>query len=275
MLFTVSPPLSGCHEKVPGQPNVYSDGMWWFCDSALLPGNGRDWNSCKRMQNHRTSTCQRWGRSWWRRTTLTGQLRWGCQRHRLLMESASLQSSRSALPWRQAHTVTALPAALPTGPGMVMVSPVPRRVPVIAPMVISLIIMSMMMGAVVPPAHHDDRCWSDHDGSRYAEAHGHTGACVGRLGWREQRESQECDYTTHTYNMFDTFHGQFLPMKRRLCAASCSVMGRRLPHVRSFVAHASRRTPEERSPLSPWLHGGAPFLKSVCSGLTLALRRLG
>ena len=140
---------------------------------------------------------------------------------------------------------------------MVMVSPVPRRVPVIAPMVVSLIIMSVMMGAVEPPAHHD--------GSRYAEAHGHTGACVGRLGWHEQRESQECDYTTHTYDMFDTFHCQFLPGKHCLCAVSCSVRGRRLPHVRSFVAHASRRTPERKITLISMIAWRGSFPSRVCS----------
>jgi hypothetical protein len=65
---------------------------------------------------------------------------------------------------------------------MVMVSPVPMGVPVVAPMVVSPIIVSVRIGAVVTPAHYNHRRGSDHDWSWYAELHANPDACMGGLG---------------------------------------------------------------------------------------------
>ncbi len=72
-----------------------------------------------------------------------------------------------------------IPYYLPTGPGMVMLSPVPMRVSVGAPMVIA------PMVAVVPSAHHNDGRGSDHDGRWDAEADVDIDAGEGGLRLRE------------------------------------------------------------------------------------------
>ena len=91
-----------------------------------------------------------------------------------------------------------------------MVAPVPMRGPVIAPMVVSPIIVSVRMVAVVPPAHHDDRRGSDYDWRRDGKAYGDIDARLGGLGLREQDESQQGDHTPHAYDMCETFHGYIL-----------------------------------------------------------------
>ena len=54
---------------------------------------------------------------------------------------------------------------------MAMVTPVPMRVAVVAPGVVSPIIVSTVV-TVMAPAHDDHRGGSDHDRRRDAEAHG-------------------------------------------------------------------------------------------------------
>ena len=102
------------------------------------------------------------------------------------------------------------PSALPAVSVMMMVAPVPMRGPVIAPMVVSPLVVSVRMVAVVPPAHHDDRRGSDYDWRRDGKAYGDIDAGLGGLGLREQRESQEGDHTTQVYDPFETFHGHIL-----------------------------------------------------------------
>jgi len=90
---------------------------------------------------------------------------------------------------------------------VVMGAPVPMRVSVGAPMVIA------PMGAVVPPAHHDDGRGSNHDWRWDAEPDVDIDAGLGGLGLREQCESQEWDHTTQVYDTFDTFHSHILAVK--------------------------------------------------------------
>ena len=97
----------------------------------------------------------------------------------------------------------------------------PMRIPVGAPRVVSPIVVSVRMVAVVPPAHYRDRRGSDHAWRRDAKADGDIDAGLGGLGLREQCESQEWDHTTHVEEMFETFHSHILALKSRLCAASC------------------------------------------------------
>ncbi len=87
---------------------------------------------------------------------------------------------------------------------MMMVAPVPMRVAVIAPMIIS------PMVAVVSPTYHNHGRRSDHDGRRDAETDGDVDASLGRLRLREQGESQQGDLTPHAYDMCETFHGHIL-----------------------------------------------------------------
>jgi hypothetical protein len=87
-----------------------------------------------------------------------------------------------------------------------MVAPVPMRISVIAPGVVSPIIVWVRTVAVVPPAHHDDRRGSDHDGRWDAKAYGDIDTGLGGLRLREQGESQEGDHTPHAYNMCEMFH---------------------------------------------------------------------
>jgi len=99
---------------------------------------------------------------------------------------------------------------------VVMVAPVPMRIPVGAPRVVSPIVVSVRMVAVVPPAHYRDRRGSDHAWRRDAKADGDIDAGLGGLGAREQCESQEGDHTTHAYAMCETFHGHILTVQHRL-----------------------------------------------------------
>ena len=79
---------------------------------------------------------------------------------------------------------------------MAMVTPVPMRVAVVAPRVVSPIIVSTIV-TVMAPAHDDHRGGSHHDRHRDAEAHGDT-VGAGRLRVCEQGEPQERDHTPHT-----------------------------------------------------------------------------
>jgi hypothetical protein len=136
------------------------------------------------------------------------------------------------------RSVPVLPSALPAVPGMVMVAPVPMWVPVIAPRVVSPIRVSVMTVAVVPPAHHDDRRGSDHNGRRDAEAYGDIDAGLSGLGLREQCKSQEWDHTTHAYDICETFHCYILAVQHRLCSTPCRVIGHILPHIRCCVVYS-------------------------------------
>ena len=108
--------------------------------------------------------------------------------------------------------VVPVPMGVPVGAPriVVTVAPVPMGVAVIAPRVVASIRVSMRVVTVVSPAHHNDRRRSDHNGRRDAEAYGDIDAGVGRLGLREQCESQEWDHTTQVYDTFETFHGHIL-----------------------------------------------------------------
>jgi len=94
---------------------------------------------------------------------------------------------------------------------MAMVTPVPMRIAVVAPRVVSPIIVSTIV-TVVAPAHDDHRGGSNHDRRRDTEADGdiHTG--LRRLRLRKQYESQEWDCTPRAYDMGETFHSHILAL---------------------------------------------------------------
>jgi hypothetical protein len=105
-------------------------------------------------------------------------------------------------------------------PVMMMVTPVPMRVPVralgiVSPIIVSMrsvrtlrvvasIIVSVRMVAVVSPPHHD-RC-------RDTETDGDIDAGLSRLRWRKQGKSQEGDHTPQSHDMGKTFHGPIIPV---------------------------------------------------------------
>lgn len=106
--------------------------------------------------------------------------------------------------------VTPLP--LPAMPVMMMVTPAPMQVPVRAPGIVSPIIVSVRMVAVVSPPHHDNGRRSDHDRCRDTETDGDIDAGLSRLRLRKQGKSQEGDHTPQSYDMGKTFHGHILPV---------------------------------------------------------------
>jgi hypothetical protein len=136
--------------------------------------------------------------------------------------TAAAERPRGQVPVRSS-VLPAMPVMM-----MVMVAPVPMRIPVGAPWVIvtvtpvsmgvavrvarvvASIIMSMRMGAVVPPVHHDHRCGSDDDRCRDAKAHVDIDTSLGRLRLCKQGKSQEWDHTPHTYDRCETFHDPIL-----------------------------------------------------------------
>jgi hypothetical protein len=77
-----------------------------------------------------------------------------------------------------------------------MLAPVPMRVLVIAPRIVSPIIGSVTIVAGVTPVH-DDRGGSDDHGGRDTEADMDIDAGLSPLRLRQQCESQERDHTTH------------------------------------------------------------------------------
>jgi len=95
---------------------------------------------------------------------------------------------------------------------MMMGAPVPMRVSVIAPRIVAPIIGSVTIGAVVTPAHHNDRGGSDDHRRRDTEADIDVDAGVGRLRLRKQYESQEWDHTPHAYDRDETFHSHILAL---------------------------------------------------------------
>ena len=79
-------------------------------------------------------------------------------------------------------------------------------------MVVSPIVVSVRMVAVVSPTYHNHGRRSDHDGRRDAETDGDVDASLGRLRWREQGESQQRANTTQADDMYETFHDHVLPV---------------------------------------------------------------
>src|SRR5436190_17207877 len=122
---------------------------------------------------------------------------------------------------------------------MVMMAPVPMGVPVVAPRVVSPIIVSVRMVAVVPPTHHDHRRGSDHDGRRDAEADVDNNAGLSGLRLRKQGKSQKGDHTPHTYDRCETFHGHILPVEHQLCSITWRVIESMLPHLCRLAVHST------------------------------------
>ncbi len=93
-----------------------------------------------------------------------------------------------------------------------IVAPVPMGVPRIAPRIVSPIIGSVTIVAVVTPVHYD-RGGSDNDGCRDTEADMDIDTGLSPLRLREQCESQEGDHTTHAYDMCETFQCYILTVE--------------------------------------------------------------
>ena len=84
--------------------------------------------------------------------------------------------------------MTGDPATLPAVPVVMMLAPVPMRVPGVAPRVVASIIVAVRMGAVVSSMHYD-RCGSDDDGRWDTEADVDIDAGLSGLRLRKQCES--------------------------------------------------------------------------------------
>jgi hypothetical protein len=129
---------------------------------------------------------------------------------------------------------------------MLMVAPVPMRVAVVAPRVVSpvrvavrsvitprivaAIRVAVMPVMVVSPVDHD-RCGRNDDGRRDTEADINVDTGLSGLRLRQQYESQKWDHTIHAYDMCEIFHHYILTVEHQLCSMSYRAIRGMLPHI--------------------------------------------